>query len=51
MKTKIKYIYALVCNGHYSVNDLFSTKQRAEKEAKSSYHKNCKTQVVAIGLD
>ncbi len=50
-KKKFKYIYGLVCNGHYDINALFSTKRRAMKEGKYSYHKNCKIQVVEIRLD
>jgi hypothetical protein len=47
---KPKYIYGLVCRGHYSVNELYQTRRRAEKEAKGGYHKNCDVQVVAIGV-
>lgn len=47
---KLKFCYALMCQGHFVTNELYQTKRKAEKESKSGYHRKCLTQVVALRL-
>jgi len=51
MKKKIKYIYALSCNGHFSLSELYATKRKAEKEGETRWHRKCDKQVVKIMLN
>ena len=49
-KKKPKFIYALMCGGHFDINALFTTKRGAEREAKYQYHTKCHKQIVALRL-